>query len=372
MADETPETLTLDELDYQLLTALQLAPRADWQRIGAALGVDGSTAARRWNRLFRSGHAWISCLPAQFALPSVVLAVIEVDCVAGRLPEVALGLADDPNVITLEHVTGARDLLIQAVFVDHVQLGRYLSLRLGTLPGVAASRTQIALTVHIEGSRWRLDRLSEQARRSLAEGRAAAVKKVFSDEDIRLIRVLSADPRQPAVRIAEQTGLSPTTVRRRLDRLDAERSIVYRCEVARYVSGYPISVSLWCTLPPGDTGRVVSKLSGMRETRFCATLSGSANLILVVWLRSVHEVAAFEARLAVQVPELTITDRAVALWVLKLGGHLLDPLGRNLRTVPPGFWDDRESDAAEGELLARLRQAGRLTAPTQSAAGSPD
>ena len=35
MADETPETLTLDELDYQLLTALQLAPRADWQRIGA-------------------------------------------------------------------------------------------------------------------------------------------------------------------------------------------------------------------------------------------------------------------------------------------------------------------------------------------------
>ncbi|MEU8237731.1 Lrp/AsnC family transcriptional regulator [Actinoplanes missouriensis] len=358
MTSETPETLTLDELDYQLLTALQLAPRADWQRIGAALGVDASTAARRWNRLFRSGHAWISCMPAQFALQSVVLAVIEVDCVAGRLPEVAAGLADDVNIVTLEHVTGARDLLIQAAFVDHVQLGRYLSLRLGMLPGVAASRTQIALTVHIEGSRWRLDRLSDEARQSLVEGRPTTVRPghVLGDEDVRLMQVLSEDPRQPAVRIAERTGLSPTTVRRRLDRLDAERSLAYRCEVARYVSGYPISVSIWCTLPAGDTGRVVSKLSGMRETRFCATLSGSANLILVVWLRSVQEVAAFEARLAVQVPELRIIDRAVALWVMKLGGHLLDPLGRKLRTVPLGFWNDPESDAAEGELLARLRQ----------------
>ncbi|MEU4159382.1 Lrp/AsnC family transcriptional regulator [Actinoplanes sp. NPDC026670] len=356
-AVDAPESVTLDELDYQLVTALQLAPRADWQRIGAALGVDGSTVARRWNRLYRSGHAWISCLPAQLAIPSVVMAIIEVDCVAGRLPEVAADLADDVNIVTLEHVTGARDLLVQAAFTDHVQLGRYLSLRLGRLPGVASSRTQIAVTVHTEGSRWRLDRLSDPARQALTGDRAQTWSgRVFTDEDIRLFQALSEDPRQPAVQLAEKTALSPTTVRRRLDRLDAERSITYRCEVARYVSGYPISVSLWCTLPPAETQRTVSRLSGMRETRFCATLSGSANLLVVVWLRAVQDIAAFETRLAVQVPELTITDRAVALWVLKLGGHLLDPHGRNLRSVPLGFWSDPASDAAEGELLARLRK----------------
>ncbi|BCJ44549.1 AsnC family transcriptional regulator [Actinoplanes ianthinogenes] len=355
---DAPETVTLDELDYQLITALQLAPRADWQRIGAALGVDGSTAARRWNRLYRTGHAWISCLPAQLAIPGVVLAVIEVDCVAGRLPEVAAGLAGDVNIVTLEHVTGARDLLIQAAFADHAQLARYLSFRLGMLPGVAASRTQIAVTVHIEGSRWRLDRLTDEARQALPTHRGPAGKRAFSADDLDVIRALSEDPRQPAVRIAERLGLSPTTVRRRLDRLEADRSIAYRAEVARYVSGYPISVSLWGTLPPGDLGRVVGKLSGMRETRFCATLSGSANLLLVVWLRAVQEIAAFEARLGAQVPELTIIDRSVALWVMKLGGHLLDPQGRNLRAVPLGFWVDPVSDAAEGELVARLRQVG--------------
>lgn len=356
---DTPETITLDELDYQLITALQLAPRADWQRIGAALGIDGSTAARRWNRLFRSGHAWLSCLPAQLAIPSVVLAVIEVDCVAGRLPEVAAGLAGDVNIVTLEHVTGARDLLIQAAFADHAQLARYLSFRLGMLPGVAASRTQIAVTVHVEGSRWRLDRLTENARQTLTEGRPSPeAGRVLKEEDLEVVRILSDDPRQPAVRIAERLGLSPTTVRRRLDRLDADRSIVYRAEVARYVSGYPISVSLWGTLPPGNISRVVSRITGMRETRFCATLSGPANLLLVVWLRSVQEIAAFESRLGAQIPELTIIDRSVALWVMKLGGHLLDPLGRNLRSVPLNFWSDPVSDAVEGELLARLRQVG--------------
>ncbi|MEV6350476.1 Lrp/AsnC family transcriptional regulator [Actinoplanes sp. NPDC051851] len=360
MDADLPESVTLDELDYQLVTALQLAPRGDWQRIGAALGVDASTVARRWGRLRRSGLAWLSCLPAQMAIPSAVLAVIEVDCVAGRLPEVAAGLADDANIVTLEHVTGSRDLLIQAAFTDHAQLARYLSFRLGMLRGVAASRTQIAVTVHIEGSRWRLDRLSEPSRKLLTEGRPVATgsPRPFGAEDLRIMHALSDDPRQSAVRIAERTGLSPTTVRRRLERLDTDRSIVYRAEVARYVSGFPISVSLWGTLPPGETGRVVGRLSGMRETRFCASLSGPANLLLVVWLRSVQEIAAFEARLGAQLPELTVIDRSIALWVMKLGGHLLDPLGRNLRTVPLDFWDDPVSDAAEGELLARLRQAG--------------
>ncbi|MFC3740875.1 Lrp/AsnC family transcriptional regulator [Paractinoplanes deccanensis] len=347
----------MSELDYQLVTALQVAPRADWQRIGAALGVDGSTAARRWNRLHRSGHAWISCFPAQLAVAGIVLAFIEIDCVAGRLHEVAAEVAEDQHVMTLEHVTGARDLLVTAFFPDHVQLARYLGFRLGTLPGIAATRTQIAVTLHTEGSRWRLDRLGEpgeQLQPRPAPGPPPASRPLSAD-DLHLIRVLAEDPRRPAARIAELAGMNATTVRRRLDRLDASRMIVYRCEIARYASGWPISVSLWGSVPPAETSRVVAQLSGMRETRLCATLSGTANLLIVVWLRSVQEIAAFEARLAARVPEMTVTDRAVALWVMKLGGHLLDPLGRNLRPVPLDFWSDPDADVAENELLERLR-----------------
>ncbi|WP_254716479.1 AsnC family protein [Actinomadura sp. WMMB 499] len=71
---------TLDELDHQLVTALQTAPRADWRRIGAALGVDGSTAARRWARLSGAGLAWLACYPVAVEWVNPVVAFIEIDC----------------------------------------------------------------------------------------------------------------------------------------------------------------------------------------------------------------------------------------------------------------------------------------------------
>ncbi|WP_241196675.1 AsnC family protein, partial [Streptomyces sp. ADI95-17] len=48
---EAGEGEHFSELDLALVDALQAAPRAPWSRIGRALGVDATTAARRWERL---------------------------------------------------------------------------------------------------------------------------------------------------------------------------------------------------------------------------------------------------------------------------------------------------------------------------------
>ncbi|MFG2593771.1 hypothetical protein [Streptomyces sp. NPDC048438] len=54
-------------------------------------------------------------------------------------------------------------------------------------------------------------------------------------------------------------------------------------------------------------------------------------------------------------PELAVADRAVALWQLKIAGHVLDPLGRHIRGVPVTFWEEPGAEQAEGALLERLR-----------------
>lgn len=363
----------LDELDYLLVTALQVAPRADWQTVGEALGLDASTVARRWARLTREGHAWISVHPAVRARAPAVVAFVEVDCVAGRLHEVAAEIAEDPHVFNLEHVSGGRDLLVTAVFADQAELARYVGFRLGALDGVAASRTQVATTLHAEGSRWRLDRLTEEQRLRLAgPDRPAPSRPVggrlLEGRDLDLVRVLSEDPRQSAARLAERTGLSPTTVRRRLDRLEAEHALVYRCEVARALSGWPVSVSLWAAVPQSRAPRLAERISALREIRLCASLSGPYNLLLAAWLRSVDDIAPFESRLTERFPELAVADRALTLWPMKLGGHLLDPRGRHLRAVPLGQWSDAGSAAAEAALLDRLRTP-RTAAPSAGPAG---
>ncbi|GAA1808164.1 hypothetical protein [Actinomadura chokoriensis] len=73
------------------------------------------------------------------------------------------------------------------------------------------------------------------------------------------------------------------------------------------------------------------------------------------WLRSVEHIRSFEAALRRRFPRLTVTDRAVALWQLKLAGQLLDPRGRHLRTVPFWTWDAPGTAAELDVLVDRLR-----------------
>ncbi|ROO84676.1 DNA-binding Lrp family transcriptional regulator [Actinocorallia herbida] len=348
MPDPLPEsTAELDELDFLLVAALQRDPRADWVTIGAALDVDASTAARRWSRLSNAGIAWLTCYPTSLPGARPIVAMIEIDCVRGRMHEVAAELAEDPHLFTIEHLTGGRDLMLTAIFGGQAELARYTGFRLGAMPGVAATRTQLATTLHAEGSRWRLDRHGQGP--GAIPGRGA-----LTAGDLDFIRVLSDDVRQSAASLAARTGLSPTTVRRRLARMEREGSIAYRCEVAHSRSGWPVSVTFWGAVPARRVGEVTARLAGLRETRMCVSLSGEYNLLFTAWLRSVDAIPAFEASLAEHSPELVVTDRAIALWKLKFAGHLLDPQGRHLRSVPLAPWAAGESAEAEARLLRAL------------------
>ncbi|TDC86312.1 Lrp/AsnC family transcriptional regulator [Actinomadura sp. 7K507] len=347
---------TLDDLDHMLVTALQTAPRADWRRIGAALGVDGSTAARRWARLTEAGLAWLSCFPASVEGITPVVAFIEIDCVPGRLHEVAADIAEDPHVFNIDHVTGGRDLIATVVLRDNAELARYVGFRLGRLAGVTATRTQMATILHAEGSRWRLGRLDERQRDVLLRDRPReAGGWALRAEDEDLVRLLVEDCRQPVTRLAERTGLSPTTVRRRIARMERGGALMFRCEVARSLSGWPVTVYLWASAPPDEVARLAGLLAGLRETRMCASLSGADNVLFAVWLRSADQVQAFEAALHRRFPQLAVTDRAVALWQMKLAGQILDPQGRHLRAVPFWTWDDPVSESALDDLVGRLR-----------------
>lgn len=161
-------------------------------------------------------------------------------------------------------------------------------------------------------------------------------------------------PRASLAELAAMTGLSAATVRRRLAAFEAEQALIFRVEVARVVSGWPIGAHLWYRTEPSDTARIAREFAQLRETRTCGELTGPDNLALGVWLRSVADLAGFEKRLSERFPEVTIVDRAVTLWPVKLGAHLLDPQGRHLRAVPLRVWDDAHYVARQQEAVSRL------------------
>lgn len=361
MPDHLQESVTLDELDYLLVTALQREPRAEWRRIGAELGIDPSTAARRWARLAEAGLAWLTCYPAWLP-PGSLITFIELDCAPGRVHEVALALADDPHLFSIEHVTGGRDLLLTTVFGGQAQLASYIGFRLGSVPGVTATRTHVASSLHAEGSHWRLDRLSSPAASS-PPAPAFSGRGALTPADHTLIRALAPDVRQSAAALAERTGLSPATVRRRLARLERDGLIAYRCEVSRSLSGWPVSVTFWGSAPAGEAASTTARLAHLRETRMCVSLAGAHNILFSIWLRAIDDLPAFEASLAARVPELSITDRTLALWSLKFAGQLLSPEGRRLRSVPLGEWVPDGAQAAEAAFVSALAAPPPLRGP---------
>ncbi|MGW0994257.1 Lrp/AsnC family transcriptional regulator [Streptomyces sp. NPDC002520] len=332
----------LDELDLSLLNALQVAPRVPWSLIGEALEVDAATASRRWAKLSRSGRAWMSVYPGVRDLTQINIAFIEVACEAGAALRVAAELAAERRVSTVEHTTGDHDLLLTVHMPSLAALSEFLLTGVGVIAGVRSTRAHLATTVLVEGSSWRLRTLDAAQKRRLEQAvRIPAPQRPrarLSRRDLELAEELAPDGRASYSDLAARLGLGVSTVRRRVDALLADGSVVVRCEVAQPLSGWPVSASLWGRVPPARLGHAARKLAAMPETRLCTAVTGSRpNLLLAVWLRGVGDMQRLETVLGEQVPELEVVDRALSLRHVKRMGWLLDEQGCAQRHVPLSF-----------------------------------
>ncbi|MER5495279.1 Lrp/AsnC family transcriptional regulator [Streptomyces sp. NPDC002490] len=331
-----PPAPTLDELDLALVNALQIAPRASWTQLAAALEVDAATVARRWDRLRASGNAWVTAYPYE---DSGVGALVEIDCATGRKDAVAKALAADPHTATVEHTAGGRDLLITVMAADFGSLSAYVVDRLGNVPGIAASRTHLMTRAYTDGSHWRLRSLTRSQQDALTASRRAATGASGPLSSHReLVIAMGEDARTPVGELAARLGVSVNTASRRLTRLIESGQLRLRCDMARSLSGSPISVTFFGVVAPDHLDSTARELAKLPETRQCSGTAGPQNLVATVWVASLLDAQNLEVSLATRLPHLRITDRAVALRTVKLVGKLLDEDGRARGHVPIDVW----------------------------------
>ncbi|MEV6898215.1 Lrp/AsnC ligand binding domain-containing protein [Amycolatopsis sp. NPDC051372] len=329
----------LSESDLKLLDALQTRPRATWAVLGQALDIGAVTAARRWETLVARGQAWLTAYPGGELVAQLALAFVEIDCAPGSALAVAQRLAADPHVATVEYLAGHCDLHIHLVAPTLRAISDYVLHRLSALPGVTATRTVVSPRLFTEGSRWRVRAISPGEREALVSPSARTSGPLrFGELDRALILALGEDARASAASLAVELGVGASTVRRRLEALLARGAVRLRCEIARPLSPAPVTAMLWLRVPPDKLETTARSLAMLPEVRMCAALSGAANLMLVVWLGSQHDLPALEGSLAAKLPWLEIVDRAVTLRGIKLMGHLLDDEGLAAGHLPLDFW----------------------------------
>ncbi|MFF2959359.1 Lrp/AsnC family transcriptional regulator [Streptomyces sp. NPDC057963] len=336
---EAPDSgARFSELDLALVDALQAAPRAPWTRIGRALGVDATTAARRWERLRAHRLAWVTAYDAP---KSATVAYVEVRCRPRSLEAVSAALSELPWVFSIDETAGDFDLFLSVAATDLPALGRSVHRTIGGLPGLRSTRTRLGITLYGEGGHWRIRAMEPAGRATLSAPRAARQATYSTDmhdrpspEDRALMTALGGNGRLGYTELGAATGMSEHTARRRLQRLIHHGDVSFRCDIAHPLAGLPAMVIYRAAVPHAHLAHTGNALARMEQVRMCVSVSGPHNLLVVVWLHGLNAIGPFETLLAERFPALEVKDRTVALHSPKRMGWLLDTRGRAIRRVP--------------------------------------
>ncbi|WP_382306816.1 Lrp/AsnC family transcriptional regulator [Herbiconiux sp. UC225_62] len=317
-----------DELNIALLEALRLNVRAPWEVIGKAIGVDGVTARRRWNRIVEQRHAWTTVSTGNW--PGQVTVLLTARCVAGTALDVARALAPIPAVVTIETLVGQHDVRCTVVLQDMAALSRFLSTEISGIPGLLSVQTQLVDTVYVQGSNFRAGALTANAERSLnvKSADSRSYSRQFHEIDAPMIEHLIHDARTPAKTLADRLGVSETLVRRRINSLVSSGALVLRAEAAPHLVGLPYAANVWFAFDAQDLHAAASTVSTFPEARWTVSIvAGPANLFCSFWFRDFAQLQNIESIVQEKFPSARVVDRSVKLKPVKRMMHVLDDDG---------------------------------------------
>jgi DNA-binding Lrp family transcriptional regulator len=319
------ESGVLDELDRGLVHALQIDGRAPFARIAAVLGVSEHTVARRYRRLRTAGVLRVVGAVDGFRL-GFASWTVRLRCTPDAAGAIAAALARRSDTFWVHVLSGGTEISCNLQAGADAERDGFL---LEKLPG---TRRVLAMSAHsmLQGfagpGGWRgLVALSAEQVARLRAPEAGGGEEVvgLGGGDRELLDALAADGRLGFAELAAASGLSESTVRRRLEQLRALGVLSFQVEIAPGELGYRAEARLWMSVRPSAVVHVAQALAGHAEVSFCAVTTGPSNLVASVICRDSRHLYRY---LTEQVGALTDIDRvetAPLIRTVKRNGALL-------------------------------------------------
>ncbi len=327
----------LDGLDHALVQALMVDGRAAFSRLAQVLDVSDQTVIRRYRRLRTAGLVRVVGLPQGHRV-GLFESWLRVQCTPDAALAVADALARRPDIAWVSLNAGGTE--VHCITRARTRQDRDMLL-LQQLPGTrrvtGVSAHSILRVYHGGPRRWRgLDVLSADQVTALEHPVTSDTgARVRLDEaELAMLAVLARDGRAGYPELARATGLSDSTVRRRLDHLRDTGAFYVDVEIDPLLLGFETQAMMLATVAPGDLATVGAALGEHTEVPFAAAITGAANLLAVVICRDTDALYAYiteriGALRAVQHLEVVPLIRTV-----KRAGMLTD--GSRLVDPPPG------------------------------------
>jgi DNA-binding Lrp family transcriptional regulator len=315
------KSVSLDQLDRQIVHGLIIDGRAAFSRIATVTGVSEQTVARRYRRMHGDSIVRVVGLADSQRLGQSDW-VIRLQCVPDAAAAVAEALARRPDTSWVKLMSGGTEIgcVVKPASGDGRQ-----DLLLRQLP---ASRRIVALSAHSVLHVFRggpqhwpgaTDALTAEqaaalapcpaesaARPGIAQGsgpsgsgprgsggvpRAGAVpgstappraSTVLSPDDQVLMSELASDGRASYADLASATHWHESTVRRRVDELRAAGVLYLDVDVDETAFGIRTQATLWMSVTPARLAAVGTALAQHPEIPFVAATTGTSNLIATV------------------------------------------------------------------------------------------
>lgn len=333
-----------DDVDLQLINVLQESARISWTDAGRVLRLSPTAVAARWSRLEAEGVAWISVHHNAVA-PDYLTAMVELGCLPAGRNALVERLMRDGRVVSIDESSRGSDLVLTVVVTDLDALSRFVLDDLEPMAEITSVRSSVVLNAFGTGADWRAgtldaDQLAELRRLRGNNGTDISEPASPSDhlppESWEIAEQLVRNGRLSVAELARAIDRNPATVRRHLAALLATRRLSFRCDIMHNLVGYPVTAAFFARVPSAELAGAVEKLQRLPQLRMGLQVTGEANLIFSVLMRSVNDVARFQHQLGVLVPSIGVMESMVLLRSRKRMGWILDDAGRNTgELVPP-------------------------------------
>ncbi|UBH07117.1 AsnC family transcriptional regulator [Leucobacter sp. Psy1] len=321
-------TTVLDQLDRDIVAALQVNGRAGWRRIAAALDVPERTVAARGAELLRTRHVRMTALtllPHGGVLDS---SIISVRCATGMNRVTGAAAADRAGSVFAYLTTGETDCVFEQLNARSKSLNMLLD-EIPGLPGAASIESSTVLRLYKATHEWLPPILAPEQVESLRDDPhpgvpgGAAELQPLSREELEIARVLADDGRASLEELARATALSTASVRRRLAHLQERGRLFIRAVVEPAALGFSVEATLRIRTLPGRTEAVAKSLTQVPEVRYLAFTTGRYQLFVDIACVDHTALADFLMR-ADWTADAMETETSIVLKALKRSGVKMD------------------------------------------------
>ncbi|MBW8699877.1 hypothetical protein MBT84_09755 [Streptomyces sp. MBT84] len=290
------ESPTLDKLDLQLLSALEIDGRASFSRIAAVLDVSDQTVARRYRRLCAEGGLRVVALRDAHRLGQDQW-MLRVRCAPDTALTIADALAKRPDTYWIGLASGGTEVLCLTrprTRGDHDDL---LLAKLPRTPSVVEIRAHQLLHRYYGGvNGWirKFGVLTDDQIAALRPGPPPGPGPVgIEPEDEPLLAVLERDGRATHPELQRATGRSESVVKRRLNALLASGAVYIDTEYNADLFGHSVAAVLWITAAPAALHSVGEALATHPEIAHASATAGPSNIVATAVVRSTQELYAY-------------------------------------------------------------------------------